>query len=79
MLPNIHTDLYLFRFENISFLQAKYSPSFDEGQIKELLDARIPIHSRWESNEEFKEKISRRDELIPRLQEVSKLLTFHIK
>ena len=33
------------------------------------MTAKIPTHSRWESYQEFKDKINRRDELIRSLQD----------
>ena len=37
--------------------------------IYKLVTAKIPTHSRWESYQEFKDKINRRDELIRSLQD----------
>lgn len=45
-------------------LLAEHCYSLSDDQIEELVSAKIPTHSRWESYQEFKDKINRRDELI---------------
>lgn len=50
-------------------LLAEHCYSMGDDKIEELVTAKIPTHSRWESYQEFKDKINRRDELIRSLQE----------
>jgi len=45
-------------------LLAEHCYSMTDEQIEEMVSAKIPTHSRWESYQEFKDKINRRDELI---------------
>jgi hypothetical protein len=45
-------------------LLAEHCYSMTDDQIEEMVSAKIPTHSRWESYQEFKDKINRRDELI---------------
>ena len=45
-------------------LLAEHCYSMTDEQIDEMVSAKIPTHSRWESYQEFKDKINRRDELI---------------
>mmetsp|Transcript_8329 Transcript_8329/g.9956 ORF Transcript_8329/g.9956 Transcript_8329/m.9956 type:complete len:979 (+) Transcript_8329:94-3030(+) len=50
-------------------LLAEHCYSMNDDQIDEMVSAKIPTHSRWESYQEFKDKINRRDELIRSLQD----------
>jgi len=50
-------------------LLAEHCYSMTDEQIEEMVSAKIPTHSRWESYQEFKDKINRRDELIRSLQD----------
>jgi len=50
-------------------LLAEHCYSMTDEQIDEMVSAKIPTHSRWESYQEFKDKINRRDELIRSLQD----------
>jgi len=50
-------------------LLAEHCYSMGDEKIEELVTAKIPTHSRWESYQEFKDKINRRDELIRSLQD----------
>ena len=50
-------------------LLAEHCYSMTDDQIEEMVSAKIPTHSRWESYQEFKDKINRRDELIRSLQD----------
>mmetsp|Transcript_71066 Transcript_71066/g.160805 ORF Transcript_71066/g.160805 Transcript_71066/m.160805 type:complete len:1051 (+) Transcript_71066:1-3153(+) len=50
-------------------LLAEHCYSMTDDQIEEMVSAKIPTHSRWESYQEFKDKIGRRDELIRMLQD----------
>mmetsp|Transcript_51999 Transcript_51999/g.104299 ORF Transcript_51999/g.104299 Transcript_51999/m.104299 type:complete len:1014 (-) Transcript_51999:129-3170(-) len=50
-------------------LLAEHCYTLSDDAIEEMVTAKIPTHSRWESYQEFKEKIDRRDELIKSLQD----------
>mmetsp|Transcript_39461 Transcript_39461/g.72705 ORF Transcript_39461/g.72705 Transcript_39461/m.72705 type:complete len:993 (+) Transcript_39461:78-3056(+) len=50
-------------------LLAEHCYSMTDDAIEEMVSAKIPTHSRWESYQEFKDKINRRDELIRSLQD----------
>lgn len=50
-------------------LLAEHCYSMSDDKIEEMVTAKIPTHSRWESYQEFKDKINRRDELIRSLQD----------
>ena len=50
-------------------LLAEHCYSMRDDEIEEMVSAKIPTHSRWESYQEFKDKINRRDELIRSLQD----------
>mmetsp|Transcript_14640 Transcript_14640/g.25801 ORF Transcript_14640/g.25801 Transcript_14640/m.25801 type:complete len:1036 (-) Transcript_14640:556-3663(-) len=50
-------------------LLAQHCYTLQDEKIEALVTAKIPTHSRWESYQEFKDKINRRDELIRALQD----------
>lgn len=58
-------------------LLAEHCYTLSDDAIEEMVTAKIPTHSRWESYQEFKEKIDRRDELIKSLQVLLVVLSFY--